>query len=132
MANKLIISQTYLQGKSKYIYCPFCLKQMEQDGISWEDKLKPLKFVKTAEPIKRADGSYWDYIDFHYECSKCGNTNITTNTFINFYCERYDGTSFNEPRKEPGLVWSKTKDKLVPAKWNIEKRCWEEILDKSV
>lgn len=131
MANKRIISTKYLQGKSRYIYCPFCVQKAEEDGINWQEKLFPLKYVVTAEPIKNKDGSFWDYIDSHYECSKCGNTNITTKTFMMFYCERFDGTKYNEPPKSPRKMWSKEKNKLVPFSWNNELRKWEEILDNA-
>ena len=134
MANKREVSHKYLSGKSRYDYCPFCVKQIEEEGITdWlsKEKLKPLKRIETVEPILQSDGSYREYYDHHYECIKCGNTNINTNTFYFFYCRRADGTKYNEPRKEPGLVWSKTKDCLVPAKWNNQKQCWEEIIDNS-
>lgn len=131
MANKRIISTKYLQGKSRYIYCPFCVQKAEEDGIDWKEKLFPLKYVVTAEPIQNKDGSYWDLIDTHYECSKCGNTNITTKTFMMFYCERFDGTKYNEPPKTPRMMWSKTRNKLVPFEWNQQLRVWEEIIDKA-
>lgn len=130
MPNKREISHKYLEGKTKYDYCPFCVQKMEQSGENWRERLKPLKWVKTAEPIKQDDGSYRDYIDTHCECLNCGNTNITPKTFLIFYCRRYDGTKFNEPPKEPGTVWSMTKNKLVPAAWNGKLQRWEEILDK--
>ncbi|MBO6105856.1 MAG: hypothetical protein J6O99_08155 [Methanobrevibacter sp.] len=131
MANKRIISQKYLQGKSKYVYCPFCVKKAEEEGIDWKEKLFPLRYVVTAEPIQNKDGTYWDYIDTHYECSKCGNTNITVKTFMIFYCERYDGARFNEPPKEPFMRWNAEKNKMVPSRWNQAERKWEEILDKA-
>ena len=132
MANKREVSHKYLQGEIKYDYCPWCVQKMEQEGINWKERLKPLKFVTTAEPIKREDGTYWDYFDTHYECSNCNAMNINVNTFMVVYCMRYDGTKFNEPRKEPGLVWSKEKDCLVPAKWNQVQKKWEEITDKTL
>ena len=129
MANKRIISQKYLSGKTKYEFCPYCVKKLEEEGEDWKEKLKPLKVVKTAEPIQRKDGTYWDYIDFHYECIKCGSTNITPDTFRMYYCARSDGTSYRDPPKEPGSVYSKEKGCLVPAKWNNVEQKWEEIID---
>ena len=129
MANKREISHKYLSGKTKYEFCPYCIKKMEEEGVDWKEKLKPLKLVKTAEPIKREDGTYWDYIDTHYECIRCGAMNITAETFRMYYCARSDGTRYNEPPKEPGMIFSKDKNKMVPAKWNNVTHKWEEILD---
>lgn len=131
MANKRELSHKYLEGKSKYDYCPYCVKKMEEEGVDWKEKLKPLKLVKTAEPIKREDGTYWDYIDSHYECIRCGAMNITTETFRMYYCARSDGSRYTEPPKEPGLVYSREKKKMVPAKWNNVLLKWEEIIDNS-
>ena len=130
MPNKRELSHKYLEGKTKYDYCPFCVQKMEQSGENWKERLKPLKYVVTAEPIKQADGTYRDYVDSHCECLKCGNTNITDKTFLIFYCCRSDGTKYNEPRKEPATIWSKEKNTWVYAKWNTQKGDWEEILDK--
>lgn len=129
MPNKRELSHKYLEGKSKYDYCPYCVKKMEEEGVDWKEKLKPLKLVKTAEPIKREDGTYWDYIDSHYECIRCDAMNITTETFRMYYCARSDGSRYTEPPKEPGTVWSKEKGCLVPAKWNNQLQKWEEIID---
>ena len=130
MSNKREISHKYLEGKTKYEFCPYCVKQMEQEGINWKEKLKPLKLVKTAEAIKQNDGSYIEYVDSHYECIKCGAANINTETFRMYYCARADGTKYNEPPKEPGKVWDKQKGCLVPAKWNNLTQMWEKIIDK--
>ena len=97
MANKREISHLYLPGKTKYEFCPHCIKKMEEEGVDWKEKLKPLKFVKTAEPVKCEDGTYRDYIDSHYECIRCGVMNITTETFRMYYCARSDGTKYTEP-----------------------------------
>ena len=132
MANKREIYFKYLDGSSKYDYCPYCVRKCEEEGQNYKERLKPLKYVKTADPIKRSDGTYWDFIDFHYECLRCGAINITVKTFEIFYTCRYDGTKINEPPKEPGLVWSKEKERLVPAKWNHQLEKWEEIIDKAV
>lgn len=131
MGNKREISHKYLEGKSKYEFCPWCVNEMEQNGINWQEKLRPLKLVVTAEAMKLSDGTYRDYVEKHYECIKCGRSNITEKTFVLHYCERYDGTKFNELPKEPGSIWSKEKNKFVPAKWNQVKQDWEEILDKA-
>ena len=130
MPNKRELSSKYLTGKTKYEFCPHCVKKMEEEGVDWKEKLKPLKMVKTAEPIKRQDGTYWDYVDTHYECIRCGAANITTETFRMYYCARSDGTKYNEPPREPGMVWSKEKGCLVPAKWNNVTQRWEEIIYK--
>ena len=130
MPNKRELSYKYLEGKTKYEFCPHCIKKCEEEGENWKEKLKPLKLVKTAEPVQRKDGTYWEYIDFHYECIRCGASNINTETFRMYYCARSDGTRYTEPPKEPGQVWSKEKGCLVPAKWNNLTQMWEEILDK--
>lgn len=132
MPNKRILSFKYLEGKSKYEFCPHCVKKCEESGENYKEKLKPMKLVKTAEPIKQEDGTYRDYVDSHYECIHCGAANINTDTFRAYYCARSDGTRYNEPPKEPGTVWSKTKNKLVPARWNQSRGMWEEILDNPV
>ena len=87
MPNKRELSSKYLAGKTKYEFCPYCIKKMEEEGVDWKEKLKPLKYVVTSEAIKQSDGSYMNYIDSHYECFRCGNTNITTQTFVKFYCD---------------------------------------------
>ena len=129
--NKRELSHKYLEGKTKYEFCPHCIKKMEEEGIDWKEKLKPLKLVTTAESIKRDDGTYYDNIESHYECIRCGAANINTETFRMYYCARSDGTRYTEPPKEPGLVYSKTKGRLVPAKWNNQFQKWEEIIDNT-
>ena len=126
MPNKRELSHKYLEGKTKYEFCPYCVKKCEEEGENWKEKLKPLKFVRTAEPVQQADGTYRDYIDSHRDCV----SNITTDTFRMYYCARSDGTRYTEPPKEPGTVWSKEKGCLVPAKWNNITQMWEEIIDK--
>ena len=128
--NKRELSYKYLEGKTKYEFCPYCVKKCEEEGENWKEKLKPLKYVKTAEAIKQNDGSFVEYFDSHYECIRCGAANITAETFRMYYCARSDGTRYTEPPKEPGKVWSKEKRCLVPAKWNNVLQKWEEIIDK--
>ena len=127
--NKRELSHKYLEGKTKYEFCPYCVNKLELEGENWHEKLKPLKLVKTAEPIPQKDGSYIDYIDSHYECLKCGAANITAETFRMYYCVRSDGTRYNEPPKEPGKIWNRNKNCFVPAKWNNLLQKWEEIID---
>ena len=127
--NKRELSHKYLEGKTKYEFCPYCVNKLELEGENWYEKLKPLKLVKTAEPIPQKDGSYIDYIDSHYECLKCGAANITAETFRMYYCVRSDGTRYNEPPKEPGKIWNRNKNCFVPAKWNNLLQKWEEIID---
>ena len=129
--NKRIISSKILSRGNKYNYCPWCMKKWQDEGggKDWAEKLPTLKLVKLAEPIQEKDGSIREVITEHYECIKCGASNITENTFVVMYCCRADGTKYNEPPKEPGTVWSKTKNCLVPAKWDQLNRKWVEIID---
>ena len=129
MPNKRELSHKYLEGKTKYEFCPRCVRRMEEEGENWKEKLRPLKYVVTEEPIQKQDGSFWKCIDSHYECSKCGATNITVETFRLYYCCRADGTKYNEPPKEPGSIWNQAKNCFVPAKWNQKLQKWEEIID---
>ncbi len=130
MSNKRELSHKYLEGKTRYDYCPHCVREIEQEGISdWlsKGKLKPLKMVKIAESIANGDGTYREVVETHYECIKCGFSNIKDNIFVLYYCCRADGTKYNEPPKEPGSVWSMEKRALVPAKYNSQTKTWEEI-----
>lgn len=130
MGNITIISKKYLDDSTKYSYCPHCLVELQNDGKDFKNILKPLVLIKTKEALKNSDGSFTDYYDEHYECQRCGLQRITTNTFVNTYCCRSDGTKYNEPPKEPGTVWSKEQNKLVPAKWNSVNQRWEEIKEE--
>lgn len=127
MSNIREISKKYLSGETKYSFCPFCVQELEHEGKNYKEMLKPLVLIKTVEQIKNKDGTYSEYYDQHYECSRCQNRKITTETFRLFYTCRSDGTKWNELPKEPGTVWDNELKKLVPARWNSVKRVWEKI-----
>lgn len=140
--NKKQISSKYLKGDSIYHYCPFCVHELKKQGINWKDELKkkeedrygglkPMKSVLLAEPIKQPDGTWRDNQEWHYECGKCGNTNITEKTFLIFYARRFDGSKYNERPVEPGTVWSKEKECLVPAFYDDRTGTWHERIDKT-
>ncbi len=121
-----IISRTYMGEDSKYNYCPHCVKELEVEGKNYKEILKPLVRVKTGEPVKRPDGSYWEYEDEHYECSRCGSTRITVDTFRRIYTVRADGTKWNEPPKSPSTIWNIEKGKFVKADWDSVNQKWIE------
>lgn len=95
---KKIIFRKQMEGATKYDYCPYCVKELENDGKSWRETLRPLLRVKTAEEIYDENGNYTgkDIIDTHYECSRCHSERITVDTFVREYCCRPDGKKYGE------------------------------------
>lgn len=102
MSEKKIISRKQLPGNTKYEYCPHCVTALEHEGKDWKTILRPLFQVKTAEPIRNAEGQITgqNYIDTHYECGRCHSERISVDTFVRTYCSRPDGTKYTEPPKE--------------------------------
>jgi predicted RNA-binding Zn-ribbon protein involved in translation (DUF1610 family) len=84
MANKKILSRKQLEPDSKYSYCPACAKALLEAGRDLKNNLPPLFKVVTSE---WQEDTKREYIDFHYECPKCGNKNITAETFYEAYCK---------------------------------------------
>lgn len=101
--NKKILSKKYLEGENKYCYCPYCIRRLENEGKNWQDHLSPLVKITDCESIEISKGVFRDYVSSHFECVRCGNTNITENDFVRFYCQRPDGTKYTEPPKEEYL-----------------------------
>lgn len=84
MANIKILSRKQLTGDNIYAYCPACVKALQDAGREPKDNLPPLFKVVTSEwlpDVKR------EYVSTHYECPKCGNKNITHETFYEAYCK---------------------------------------------
>lgn len=89
--NKTILSRKQLEDvENKYSYCPYCVEELNKCGRDYKSILKPLYLVTVAEPIPVGDGTYRDIVDKHWECTRCGNTNITVKTFVSKYCAKVE------------------------------------------
>lgn len=85
MAEKIkIISRKRMSGESKYSYCPYCVTELEAEEKDYKEILQPLFKVLTGTYV--GEGKR-DLLEEHYECSRCGNKNITVDTFLNVYCK---------------------------------------------
>lgn len=84
MANPKILSRKQTSGEDKYCFCPFCKAELEKDGKDYKEFLQPLFKVVTAT---WDDVQKQEFIDMHYECPRCKKSDITTDTFFNFYCK---------------------------------------------
>ena len=124
MNNIRIVSVGYLSDNDKYSYCPYCVHELEIEGKNYKELLKPLKWVKTAESIQVSKGVFKDYLDKHYECTRCGNQRISPDTFSNIYGDeksvlRAKGLLINDET----LIYSSEKNCMVDAYWdNINKK----------
>ena len=131
MDNDTFCSRTkvVLSGNSIYEYCPYCVDELKKRGVFYKDEpsLKPLTLNKGYWYIQEKNGVHREVPDSRYECGRCGTKNITADTFVKYYCARSDGTKYTEQRKEPGLVWSMQKNKLVPAKYDAVNKKWVEM-----
>ena len=83
MANIKIIQRRQLDAEGRYNYCPDCARKLKAEGKEIKDNLPPLFSVVTAEYMPQCDK---EYISEHFECTRCGNKNITLETFYNAYC----------------------------------------------
>lgn len=95
-----VLNKKMLTDDNKYHFCPYCVRELEKEGQNYKEILKPLWKITTVEGIKREDGSFMDYIDTHYECTRCHNDRITVDSFRLAYTCRPDGTKWNEPPKD--------------------------------
>jgi len=83
--------------------------------------LKPLKWIRTAEPIQNKDGSYSNYIDTHYECGKCRNNNITIDTFSIYYGDKASVYRAKRvPHDKEYQVFNPKTEKIEKAKFNVQ------------
>ena len=81
MSNTRILQRTQLEGKDKYDYCPYCVKEQREAGRSWTE-LPPLFKILTATYM---DNYKRDLVETKWECPKCHRIS-TTDDFIKFYC----------------------------------------------
>lgn len=117
--NKRLIRFGYLTAESVLSYCPYCVQELRNEGRDYKEVLKPLKWVKTAEPILQKDKTYEDYYDIHYECSRCQNTRITPDTFSTIYGD-YNSVlrSKRLPISGTFTIWNAEKRNWIKAKWD--------------
>jgi hypothetical protein len=80
MSNSKIIKRIAMDGKTKYSYCPHCVKKQEEAGKSWEELPPLFKLIMvTYDPeVKR------EIPETKYECPKCHQVS-DLETFIKFY-----------------------------------------------
>lgn len=77
-----------IDTESKYSYCPYCVEELTKCGKNYKEVLRPLYVVTDCLYVPEKDGSFRKIVDTHYECTRCGNTNITVKSFMAKYCEK--------------------------------------------
>ena len=59
--------KTQLQGKTKYSYCPYCVRELRE---KYPETLSPL-FIVTYKIIQKTEGRTFNSIDKAFECDCC-------------------------------------------------------------
>jgi len=90
------LGRKYLEGNSKYDYCPHCVQEAKQKGLDYKEYCKPVALVTTCEYFPQYEKQVFDK---HYECVKCGRK-MSEWDWVVAYCMRADGTKYNEPKKQ--------------------------------
>ena len=101
MAEQKVIKRARLLDKYDSSYCPFCRRELRNEGKDFREILKPLWKVTTAEPMTKADGFQFDYLSDYYTCDRecCKGKRYTFNQIVNENIRRFDGTKYSEKSK---------------------------------